>query len=278
MFEDTKLKVFMAVAKSGSFTAAAREIGISQPAVSQNIAELEKGVGEPLFDRQRGAARLTDKGAAFKEYASRILHWYEAMDSVFSPSARISHPGKVRILADSYCSAYVAPRLATALRISSPDLKFIINPYAKNEGNGDFDIKLFTAPRPSEATLLNTATLCGTVQACTVTSSPSIIIEGIFPEGKKLAMWSPYYDMVSEDLKALTAITSESPMAVESAASASEELIGILPFHKGIEPSLRILPFPMPGLQMDIHLEPAPTFSTSELYEKMASLMESGII
>ena len=262
MFEDTKLKVFMAVAKSGSFTAAAREIGISQPAVSQNIAELEKGVGEPLFDRQRGAARLTDKGAAFKEYASRILHWYEAMDSVFSPSARISHPGKVRILADPYCSAYVAPRLATALRISSPDLKFIINPYA----------------RPSEATLLNTATLCGTVQACTVTSSPSINIEGIFPEGKKLAMWSPYYDMVSEDLKALTAITSESPMAVESAASASEELIGILPFHKGIEPSLRILPFPMPGLQMDIHLEPAPTFSTSELYEKMASLMESGII
>ena len=45
MFEDFRLKVFMAVATEGSFTKAAAVLGISQPAVSQNIAELEKSSG-----------------------------------------------------------------------------------------------------------------------------------------------------------------------------------------------------------------------------------------
>ena len=43
MFEDFRLKVFMAVAETGSFTKAAKSIGISQPAVSQNINALEIG-------------------------------------------------------------------------------------------------------------------------------------------------------------------------------------------------------------------------------------------
>lgn len=42
MFEDFRLKVFMAVAETGSFTKAAKSIGISQPAVSQNINALER--------------------------------------------------------------------------------------------------------------------------------------------------------------------------------------------------------------------------------------------
>ena len=40
MLEDTRLKIFMAVADEGSFTRAAYLLGITQPAVSQNIAEL----------------------------------------------------------------------------------------------------------------------------------------------------------------------------------------------------------------------------------------------
>ena len=49
MFEDFRLKVFMAVAETGSFTKAAKSIGISQPAVSQNINALEKEIGTPLI-------------------------------------------------------------------------------------------------------------------------------------------------------------------------------------------------------------------------------------
>ena len=52
MFEDFRLKVFMTVAREKSFTKAASELGVSQPAVSQNISELEKSAGVKLFDVQ----------------------------------------------------------------------------------------------------------------------------------------------------------------------------------------------------------------------------------
>ena len=48
MLIDFRLKVFYTVAKSGSFSKAARELGITQPAVSQNIAELEQQIGDFL--------------------------------------------------------------------------------------------------------------------------------------------------------------------------------------------------------------------------------------
>ncbi|MBQ6086519.1 MAG: LysR family transcriptional regulator [Bacteroidales bacterium] len=278
MFEDTRLKVFMAVARTGSFTAAAREIGISQPAVSQNVAELEKEVGEPLFERQRGSVRLTDTGMAFMDYASRIIHWYGAMDSAFGPSARVSHPGPLIVSADSYCSDYLVPKLVTALRLSSPNLKFIINPYEKEDGGKDPEISFFVAEKPSEADLLNTATLCGTVQACAVSSSPSVQAQGYFPEGMLLAVWEPYFKLVPDDIKALTVLVSESVPAVESAAASSEGIIGILPLHEGLNPSLKVLPFPLPDLQLDLHMEPSADFSTTDLFLKISSLLQSGII
>mgnify|MGYP003456747741 CR=1 FL=1 len=58
MLEDFRLKVFKAVAENRSFTKAAAVLRITQPAVSQNIAELEKTVGAKLFDRLKGETVL----------------------------------------------------------------------------------------------------------------------------------------------------------------------------------------------------------------------------
>lgn len=73
MLEDFRLKVFMAVAQHGSFTKAADSLRISQPAVSQHVAELEKGLGYRLFQRMRGETVLTPEGEVFASHASRIL-------------------------------------------------------------------------------------------------------------------------------------------------------------------------------------------------------------
>ena len=51
MICDYRLKVFYTVAVKGSFTAAAKELGITQPAVSNHISELESAVGDLLFFR-----------------------------------------------------------------------------------------------------------------------------------------------------------------------------------------------------------------------------------
>ncbi len=59
-----RLEILLAVADHGGFTAAADELGISQPAVSQAVRALERDLGAPLLHRLGRAVRLTDAGAA----------------------------------------------------------------------------------------------------------------------------------------------------------------------------------------------------------------------
>ena len=87
MFEDSRINVFMAVCEEGSFTKAAKKLGISQPAVSQNISEIEMGVGARIFERNRNSVTLTDEGQLFKEFASQILYWYRTASESFRSSS-----------------------------------------------------------------------------------------------------------------------------------------------------------------------------------------------
>lgn len=83
MFEDTRLKIFLKLAECGNFTAASRELGISQPAVSQNIAEIERLAGQPLFDRTRAGVTLTPQGELFKKFALKIIADYADLNAIF---------------------------------------------------------------------------------------------------------------------------------------------------------------------------------------------------
>lgn len=80
MLEDFRLRTFITVAGCGSFTLAARELGVTQPAVSQNIALLEQAAGTPLFERAHGSVTLTEKGQLFLECAEKIMFWYSKLD------------------------------------------------------------------------------------------------------------------------------------------------------------------------------------------------------
>jgi DNA-binding transcriptional LysR family regulator len=67
------LKGFLAVARHGHFTRAAGELGLAQPALSQQIAQLEEELGVVVFERSRRGARLTAAGQALVRRAERIL-------------------------------------------------------------------------------------------------------------------------------------------------------------------------------------------------------------
>ncbi|RUL85271.1 LysR family transcriptional regulator [Tautonia sociabilis] len=69
----TQLRSFLKIAELGSFTKAAEEIGVSQPALSQQVARLEAELGRPVFDRSGRAVRLTEAGRLLRERASRIV-------------------------------------------------------------------------------------------------------------------------------------------------------------------------------------------------------------
>ena len=69
-----QLETFLAVARSGSFSKAAKMVHRTQPAVSQVVRKLEEEVGEALFDRSARDGMLTDAGKVLEEYAQKMLN------------------------------------------------------------------------------------------------------------------------------------------------------------------------------------------------------------
>jgi DNA-binding transcriptional LysR family regulator len=70
---DPRLNHLVAVARCGSFTAAAQAIGVTQSAVTKGVADLERQLGYSLFHRTARGALLTEKGSEFAERATRLL-------------------------------------------------------------------------------------------------------------------------------------------------------------------------------------------------------------
>lgn len=72
---DHRLKIFITVAECGSFSKAAKELYITQPAVTKHINSLEKYLGFRLFKRLHSGVLLTEAGTAFFEEARKIIQY-----------------------------------------------------------------------------------------------------------------------------------------------------------------------------------------------------------
>lgn len=68
-----QLDVFVAVATMGSVRSAAERLFLSQPAASMALGELERQIGAPLFDRERGRLRLNDRGRDLLPLARELI-------------------------------------------------------------------------------------------------------------------------------------------------------------------------------------------------------------
>lgn len=72
-FDLRGLEIFLAVCDAGTMALAARRLGLTQPAISQAIAELERRTGVALFDRRARPLALTAAGGALRQRASALL-------------------------------------------------------------------------------------------------------------------------------------------------------------------------------------------------------------
>ena len=109
-----QLAVFVRAAESGSFSRAARELGLSQPSVSRIVGELEERLGTTLLLRTTRRITLTHAGALFLERARELLAGLE--DAEDAARGRDSLRGLIRLaLPVIYGTREVIPRLAEFL-------------------------------------------------------------------------------------------------------------------------------------------------------------------
>ncbi|MGW4271587.1 LysR family transcriptional regulator [Streptomyces seoulensis] len=119
MIEARHLRVLRAVATSGSFSAAARDLGCTQPAVSQQMKALESSVGTPLLVRTGREMRLTQAGQALVRHANGILAGLTAAEEEVAAIAGL-RAGRVRLVSFPSGSSTLVPTALAALRAAHP--------------------------------------------------------------------------------------------------------------------------------------------------------------
>jgi len=106
-----QLRYFHAVARARSFTRAAEELGIGQPALSQQIRALEKSIGTPLFERLGRSLRLTAFGEALRDPAQSILQQVTMAENSLA-NLREGVRGRLRIgVIPTILPYWIAPRI-----------------------------------------------------------------------------------------------------------------------------------------------------------------------
>ncbi|GAB2797651.1 LysR family transcriptional regulator [Streptomyces daliensis] len=119
MIEARHLRVLRAVATSGSYSAAARELGCTQPAVSQQMKALEQSTGTPLLVRTGRETRLTEAGEALVRHAAGILAGLTAAEEEVAAIAGL-RAGRVRLVSFPSGSSTLVPTAVAAMRADHP--------------------------------------------------------------------------------------------------------------------------------------------------------------
>ena len=119
------LRSFLAVAETGSLTAAAARLGMSQPSIGRHISELERQLDTQLFRRGPRGQELSDRGL---DLLAEVRRMGEAADA-FSRIA-LGHSeslaGSVRITASEVIGALVLPHIVAELRRQQPSIEIEI--------------------------------------------------------------------------------------------------------------------------------------------------------
>jgi molybdate transport repressor ModE-like protein len=122
MLDVTRLRVLDAVSRLGSVTAAAREMGYSQPSISHHLARLEAETGAQLLQRVGRGIRLTQAGHLLADRAAEIIGRFDAADAELSAHVGLT-AGRVRLAGFASAIASLVPPAAAMLTRDHPGLE-----------------------------------------------------------------------------------------------------------------------------------------------------------
>lgn len=117
------LRVFLDVARHGSFTVAARTLGWTQSAVSRQISSLESALGgAPLFDRLPRGVRLTEAGRILVPHAEAVVERLQGAERELTALREVAG-GRLRVGAFATADAALVPRTIAAFRTRHPGVR-----------------------------------------------------------------------------------------------------------------------------------------------------------
>ncbi|MFB7500461.1 LysR family transcriptional regulator [Streptomyces sp. NPDC056161] len=154
MYDPTRLAALVAVAEAGSITRAAERLGYTPPALSQQLAKLEREAGAALLVRHHRGARLTDAGELLVARARRIL---DELDRARHELARLTGlaGGTLRLGTFPTAGIHLLPPVLAAFRRAHPDVELSVADHDPPHGvtavaAGAVDLALTHAYHPAE--------------------------------------------------------------------------------------------------------------------------------
>ncbi|MFE5244239.1 MULTISPECIES: LysR family transcriptional regulator [unclassified Streptomyces] len=153
MYDPTRLAALVAVAEAGSITRAAARLGYTAPALSQQLAKLEREAGAALLVRHHRGARLTAAGELLAGRARRVL---DELDQARHELARLAGLSGGRLRVGTFVTAgiHLLPPVLTAFRRAHPDVELTVTDYEPPAGvaavaAGEVDLALTHAYEPA---------------------------------------------------------------------------------------------------------------------------------
>lgn len=145
--ELTYLKSFREVAKWGSFTRAAEELGYAQSSITTQIQKLEESYGTVLLERFGRSMKLTMAGEVLLQYANDIYRLHEESKEVVSKQSK----GTLSIGTIETLAAFYLPPYLQSYRNDYPDVSIIIQPgnepyIIESVKQGDLDVGIILDP------------------------------------------------------------------------------------------------------------------------------------
>lgn len=149
------LRHFLAVARTGSTLAAARELGVNQTTCARRITALEEGLGLTLFERGREGYRLIEHGRSLLPAAERVEAEIKAfMDQAAGDGRRLS--GTIRVTTNEPLANIVVARAVSDFRSSYPSVRIelLIGDERLDIARGEAEVALRVGTKPTDPMLI----------------------------------------------------------------------------------------------------------------------------
>lgn len=154
MLTMAQLRTFQAVARLRSFSRAAAELNLTQPAVSAQVATLERTLGARLFDRLGRRVALTPAGVALLSAADEIL---ARLDKLLRDLRDLTgaHSGVLRVGASQVVGVYILPGLLAAFRREHAGVELLVRVESARRigeliADGELDVGLIGEGAPGD--------------------------------------------------------------------------------------------------------------------------------